>query len=673
MTGQTQRKEPKTIELYVSPEGDDGWSGRYPKPNRKSTDGPFATVQAAQKAIRRLRRAGAVVDPVRVSLRGGTYLLTRPLVFTPADSGSRTDGVEKWVSYRAYGDEQPVLSGGRRVVNWKIEEVGHRAVWVAGLPKGSKKLPPFRQIWVNGKRRFRPRLPRKGFFRIAGLPGVKPDAHYGEGQDRFICREGDIRRWANLTDVELVILHRWLESRTRIHSFDERTGLVVMDRKTTMLPRDDHRDHRHEGTEYYVENVFEALGEPGDWYLDRNANKLYYVPMPGEEPENTEVIVPVLSEILRLDGHPERDTKMELIRFEGIAFSHTEWTCPEDSATAGPQAAHRVPGSVILRNAHDCELRNCIISHVGTYGLELIDGCTDIGLLGCNISDLGGGGVKIWHGCRRNTVSDCEIGRGGRLFHSAVGVLVGRSSGNKILHNHVHDFFYTGVSVGWSWGYREGDAYGNIVEYNHIHDIGQGYLSDMGGIYTLGVSPGTRLRFNVLHDINCRGYGGFGIYTDEGSTDILIEGNLTYRVNGAPFHQHYGKENVIQNNIFALGIEGSVERTRIEPHDSFVFRHNIVYLEEGLALGRNWQEPRAVFERNLYFDPGRKRLDFGGRTFRQWQALGMDAGSRIADPKFVDPARGDFRLRDDSPALKMGFHILDFSAVGPRQAFWKPA
>ena len=668
--------EPKTLELYVSPKGRDKWSGRRPDPNKSGTDGPLAGLEAAQKAVRKFKVRGRHGQPVRVNIRRGTYVLKKPLVFTHLDSGTqdsegnqfkgvlKTDNSVTWAAYR---NEKPVISGGRRIKGLRKQKLNGRTVWVADIPEVKHGKWTFHQLWVNGRRRFRPRLPRDGFYRIAGLPDLKPQAPYNKGQRRFVYREGDIQRWAHLRDVEIVVLTRWVESRMRIRSLNEKKRLVNLDRKSRFVMTDDHKDHRHEGTEYYVENVFEALENPGEWYLDREAGTLYYVPMPGERIASAEIVAPVLSHVISLDGNAKKGKRVEHIHFRGITFSHTEWMYPDDLSSSN-QAANQVPATIRLRNAHGCRFDDCAVRNVGTYGIELLDGCSDVKISGCDITDLGAGGVKVWHGCRRNTISDCEIGDGGAIFHSAVGILIGKSSGNRVLHNHVHDFYYTGISVGWTWGYAEGNAYGNVIEYNRVHDIGKGYLSDMGGIYTLGVSPGTRIRNNVFHDINCRGYGGWAIYTDEGSSHILIENNLSYRANSAPFHQHYGRENVLQNNIWALGRESAIERSRIEPHDSIIFRRNIIYLEEGAVLGRNWQEPKAVFEDNLYFDPKRKDLDFGGRTFREWHALGMDKGSLIADPKFVNPARGDFRLRPCSPAFKLGFRPFDLSEVGPRQS-----
>jgi len=663
------RRSPTVIHVAVN--GDDSWSGVLPRPNARRTDGPLATPRAAQRAVRKLIRAGRA-ETIEVRLRAGTYCLSKPLVFTARDClapepepGKRQGYPAPTVTWRAHGRGAPVLSAGRRIANWRVTEVNGCRAWVADLPSVRRGAWWFQQLWVDGERRLRPRLPHRGFHRIDRLVGVNAKTAYNQGQDRFVYAPGDIDpRWHNLGDVEVVALSYWTESRLWIDSISPRRRLAKFDRVSSKRLTDDFSADRP--TEYYVENVFEALNRPGQWYLDRAAGKLYYLPLPGERRDRVEVIAPVHGEVVRLEGTGRNPVAR--LAFEGVQFSHNQWFLPPDQSNVG-QSTHLTPGAVVLRHTTNCHLRDCSVSHVGSYGVELAEACSDVVLDRCTVADLGAGGVKIWHGCRRNTVTDCEIGDGGILYPSAVGVLIGRSSGNKLVHCHIHDFYYTGISVGWTWGYAESEAYGNLIEYNHVHDIGRGFLSDMGGIYTLGVSPGTRIRHNVFHDITARGYGGWAIYTDEGSTDILIENNLSYRTNRSPFHQHYGRDNEIRNNIWVCGRESQLALTRLEEHCSFRFHHNIVYFEEGeLLTGRLGQAgPEHVdLHDNLYWRTHGGRFRFGRLTFGQWQKTGHDRGSRIADPRFVAPGRDDYALRPASPALTLGFQPFDVSAVGPR-------
>jgi len=378
-----------------------------------------------------------------------------------------------------------------------------------------------------------------------------------------------------------------------------------------------------------------------------------------ERIENTEVIVPRLQQLVIVRG--------ENLHFDGLTFSHNEWVPGREARKGAAQAAWRAPGALSFRGAHHCSVGNCVVTHVGSYGIEVSEGSSDVEIAGNKIAELAAGGVKVWHGSRRVTITDNEIADGGHRWRQAVGVLIGKCSGNKVLHNHIHDFDYTGVSVGWTWGYAESDAYGNIIEHNHIHHIGRGALSDLGGIYTLGVSPGTRLRFNLIHDIESRGYGGWGIYTDEGSSDILIENNIVYRTKTQSFHQHYGRNNIVRNNIFAFSGEGGLAVTRPEPHPAFRFERNIILTNgTGKCVGGRWQDAGAVVDRNLYFRIGRGKLEFEGKSFGAWQKRGFDRHSLIADPRFVAPERGDFRLRARSPARKLGFIPVELM-VGPRK------
>jgi hypothetical protein len=252
-----------------------------------------------------------------------------------------------------------------------------------------------------------------------------------------------------------------------------------------------------------------------------------------------------------------------------------------------------------------------------------------------------------------------------------VGIWLGQNTeDNRVTHNDIGDFYYTGISTGWVWGYQGGVCFNNIIEFNRIHNLGQGVLADMGGVYTLGNHTGTRVCNNVIFNVLSYSYGGWGLYPDEGTEGLLMENNLVYDTSDGSFHQHYGKDNMIRNNILAFSTPHQVAVTRVEEHRSMFFEKNIIYWDstEAKAIGYRSDQVKADYKSNLWYSvdadgkPG--KVDFNGKTHAEWMANGRDAGSIIADPKFVDAKNRDFRLHEDSPAFKLGFVPFDFSKAG---------
>ena len=647
--------------LYVSPNGSDKWSGKLAAPSKTRTDGPLATLEGARDAIRRMKaEQGGLKRSVSVYLRKGTYYLARPFELTFEDAGTR----QCPITYEAYrtpkGVERVVISGGKPITGFAPAEVSGHKMIAASVPgvKEGKWYPD--QLFVGDRRADRTRLPKQGWYAVKS---ATVGENWGEGQDSFTFADGEIKwNWRNLSDVEVLTFNFWVESRMPIKSVDEAAHTVSLAKRSTFWLASDF--DRNVGARYCLENVFEALDTPGQWYLDRSNGRLYYYPLAKEDWRKAVFVAPNLEILVRMTGSAEQP--VEFVRFRNLRFAHSQHTLPADLA-GSPQAAVDVPGAIYATNARHCDIDRCEISRIGTYAIEFADGCSNCAVRHCLIADMGAGGVKIGHGAQSITVSDNKITDGGKIYASAIGVWIGNSPHNRIIHNSISNLNYTGISVGWVWGYSKSNAFDNLIASNHIHHIGRGVLSDLGGVYTLGVSPGTIIRNNLIHDSESFSYGGWGIYTDEGSTDILIKDNVVYRTKTGGFHQHYGKENTVTNNVFAFGKDQQLQRSRVEPHISFAFERNIVYYDTGVLLGGNWAEDRYKMDYNLYFDASAKPVTFEGGSFDDWQKRGHDAHSLIADPMFVDPKKDDFRLKPDSPAFKLGFKQPDVSNVGPRE------
>lgn len=646
--------------LHVAPTGDDRQPG--------TRDRPFASLTRARDEIRAIRKkqGGSLKQPVTVWIHGGTYRLHEPFELTPEDSGS----ADCPVTYAAASGEKPILSGGQTVSGWKPTRVAGRALWMTEIDEVKKGKWNFHQLWVNGVRRPRARHPNHGFLEVAGLPdppvkGVRRQP----GTKRFRYKEGDLRVWENLAEVDLVALHLWVSVRLGIARLDEKERIVHLVAPSLRRLVDGPKPAR-----YYIENALELLDAPGEWYLDRTSGKLYYLPAEGEKFPEATVLAPVQSQLVRFAGEPARGRFVEHVTLRGLTLAHTEvW--PARDQPMDIQAAATVPAMLHGDGMRQCRIDRCRFAHAGTYGIHLARGCVGNRIEHCELVDLGAGGIRIGETIQRpaeqerthdNVISDNHVHEVSKIFHQAVGIWIGQSYSNRIVHNHIHDLTYTGISCGWTWGYGNSLAQGNLIEKNHVHDIGKGLLSDMGGIYTLGKQPGTIIRHNCFHDISAYQYGGWGIYFDEGSTDILAEGNLVYRTTNGGFHQHYGKDNVVRNNIFALGKFAQIRRTRVEAHTSFRFERNLVYWTEGKLLDGNWDDSGYRMDRNLYDYAGKGEVNFGKWTFSQWQERGQDQRSLLAGPLFLAPEKADFRLRKESPTQKIGFIPLRLEDLGPR-------
>ena len=565
-----------------------------------------------------------------------------------------------------------------------------------GVRAFTKTLDPatdpadFKSLFRGGEQLPVPRYPEEGYFTV-GATAPEDDLWTEEntpwsmtlGQRSFYAHKEDLAfDFTNPEDVQVRILHYWHDELMLLTSVDRASGKLSLSRPSSMLIRDIDR--------YYFENVFEKMNEPGEWYLNRKTNKLYYVPDPGENADELVLYASSLERLVEIDG-------ADGIEFDRIRFTETDWTVPtpggwlsdwrSEADIDALQAALDVRGVVEVKNAENVAIVNCEFINLGADGVKILGGVKHSRVESCffrNIAATGVfvGGTNCLSGapeCTADiTVKNNDISGYGRKFFCAIGIQVTFCDGAVIDHNEISDGYYTAISDGWVWGYGYQLTNNIKITDNLIYNIGQGWLSDMGGIYTLGVQPGTVLSGNVIHNVAADpgqgGYGGWGIYPDEGSSQITVEKNLVFACGSDSYHLHYGKDNVVRNNIFALSAESQVRVvSRFEGHKTADFTKNII-LTDGKTPVFSYIGNSAAFnaQDNVLWD-----LSFGKKVYLltdgdSKNAVSLSTARRkgligenvAADPMFADPLNFDFTIAEGSPALEIGFEPWDYSKAG---------
>jgi len=693
------------IVVHVSPAGDDDWTGRLDTPNADRTDGPVASLERARDLVRGRRAApdGAGL-PARVILAEGCYRLTRPFVLGPEHGGTAAAPVSYEAAPGARPESRPVISGGRAITGLREGTGADAGLWVADIPAAALAAPAaerfrFEQLFVNGVRAVRAREPDAGVAAIeacveepltesgtnaAAASGAKPNPDKpSPNMPKSKQRLASARQTVTLDPdgfaplagldpaavaaVELTVHHKWDITRRFIERLDPESRQVIV----SGLGMKPWNRWDAKSTAVFA-NARAFLDEPGEWFLDP-AGRLLYKPRPGETLATAKVIAPVAPQLLVIQGDPANERHCAHVTFSGITFHHTQWLTPP-AGFEPVQAAEPVTAAVMVDGGRQIAFRDCAIAHTGGYGLWLRKGCRDCRVERCLVEDMAAGGVRIGTAAiakadadhtAGNTIDNCVIRHGGRIFPTAVGIWIGQSSDNAVTHNEIFDMFYTGISAGWTWGYGPSRAQRNRIEANRIHRIGQGLLCDMGGIYTLGDAAGTVVRGNVIHDVAGRTYGGWGLYADEGTAGIVYENNLVHDTTSGGFHQHYGRDNVVRHNVFVNARDWQVQATRAEDHRSFTFERNVIAWRTGQSIKGPWDKLQAVTGSNCWWNTAGEPVTFLGKTLAEWQTAGHEQGSIVADPGFIDPARHDYRLKPDSPAVPLGFVPYDWATAGP--------
>jgi len=633
--------------LYVAPGGSDT--------NPGTKDKPLATPAGGRDAIRKIKSAGALPPGgVTVEFAPGTYRQAVVLAFTAADSGAA--GAR--IVYRAAPGAEVRASGGREITNFravtdkavlgrfaekargKVVVADLKALGVENYGHAGEGL----ELFFRDRAMTLARWPNEGFVKIAGLVGGRPVNVRGTKGDKIgkFTYFGDRpKRWAGEKDVWVhgYWFWDWSDQRHKVDSID--TGRRIISVKPPY-----HRYGYRVGQWFYAFNVLSELDRPGEWYLDRDAGKLYFWP-PGDLAGGRPT-VSVAGGLVSMRGTSH-------VTLQGLTFEAVRGT------------------AVTVAGGKDNRVTDCVLRNVGAWGVRISCGSGAV-VTGCEIYQSGRGGIALSGGDRKLLTPGNHRASGNHIHHysrlSRMYQPAIRLSGVGLVANGnlIHDAPHMAISFSGN---------DHAIEFNEIHRVCL-ESNDAGAIYAGRdwTMRGTVIRYNYLHHITgFRGRGCVGVYLDDMFCGTRIEGNVFYKVTRAAFIGG-GRDCTITNNIFvdcrpALHIDARAAgwasyhvkttmtaRLKAMPYQNALWKKRYPKLVNILS---DWPAaPKGnVVARNI---------SVGGR----WDGVHRSARKYVTfednlidkDPHFVDRDKANFQLRDDSPAYKMGFKKIPVEKIG---------
>ncbi len=537
--------------LFIAPFGNDSWSGKLAEPNKNETDGPFATFQKAQEAIRESKKTSEVpANGVTVYVREGYYSISKTIKLTKEDSGEKNAPI----TWRSYPGEKVVFSGGKTISGFmkigddeilkRIEKTCHDSILVCDLqqldkfdywklePKGltfHPRKPLAMELFFNGEAMTLARYPNEGWLRITAVPqfgtelihkgnlphrrfGIPVGRHYG----RFKYESDRPEQWLKTDDIWMhgYWTWDWADTYNKIEKINAE--------KKEIYPAAPYSGYGYtKGQRFYFLNVLEELDSPGEYYINRKTGKIYF--WPPENINEVEVTVPIMEE--------------PLLVLENTSYVNIEAITFECSRTT----------AVRIIGGNSNKIAGCIFRNLGNMAV-VIDGGEENGILSCDIYGTAGCGIQLTGGDRKtltpanNYAENNHICNFGRVFRTYSPAINMNGVGNRLSHNLIHDSPHAGVLF---------NGNEHILEFNEIHDIAK-ETGDVGAFY-IGrdwTCRGNIIRYNYFHHLFGPGLHGVNaVYLDDWASGTTIFGNIFYRAGRAAFIGG-GRDNIVENNIF---------------------------------------------------------------------------------------------------------------------------
>lgn len=659
--------EANAAEYFVATNGNDANPGTLAQ--------PFATLHRAQQEAR--KSAGR--EAVTVSLREGVYYLPETLVFEAADSGRQAAPVV----YRAHGNEQVVISGGVKLdgLKWEPYKDG---ILQTKPPEGFATD----QLFVNGQRQI-----------LARYPNFNPNERILNGYAADAFSPGRAERWKDPTGGFVHAIHsaEWGGMHYRITGKDANNKVTLEGGWQNNRPMGMHGKFR------FVENIFEELDAPGEWFLDRKTRTLYFYPPEGIDLAKATVEGVRLRHLVEFRG--TQKAPVRYVSLQGLTFRHAARTFMENKEplVRSDWTTYR-GGAVFFNGAEDCALEDCPIDQVGGNAVFVNNYNRRVTVRGCHIARAGGNGVAFvgdrdagrvprdWndHSQKLATldrtpgpkndnypadciVDDCLIHETGRVEKQTAPVQIELAQNITVRHCSIYDAPRAGINIGdGCWG-------GHVIEYCDIFDTvketgDHGSFNSWGrdrfwGLNGLDLNNDQAWEANkdvvlldamkttILRNNRWRCDHGWDIDLDDGSSNYEIRNNLCLH---GGLKNREGFYRVVENNIM---VNNSFHPHVWYKHSQDIFRRNIVFTDyRPIGVSKPWGEE---IDYNLRHQTG--ATEAVPATKLQEQS-GRDEHSIIADAMFVDPAKGDFRVKEGSPALKLGFVNFPMDQFGVQKA-----
>lgn len=633
--------------------------------NSGSSAAPFRTLQAAISAF----------PSAEIHFADGDYFFPETLRLTAENSGTKfiADG------------ENVNFTGAKTVTAWKEAALNGRSCLVSDIGKA------YSQVLLYDESGFlsNARLPDSGYYYLTGAEDATSDQETFLHQLTVCTSPADTASLvgADVSSAFIRIYHYWTEEVLKVASVDA-TGRIRFNQSYANAFC---MNSASKGDAYCIENTVPGFTSAGEWYCDYSAGLLYYIPRAGETAENLALNLGVTETLISIDGASD-------VSFEGITFRDTGWNYTANYM----QSAYNSKSCFTVKNASGISLDSCRFFNIGASAVDFgnwnTGKVTGSSVTACSFVNIGASAIAVGGPRTADCPSDILITENyvqnyGVTRRQAAGIFITNARNTTVTHNEIHDGLYTAVSVGWSWGYDKTYNENNNVSYNLIYDIGGGALSDMGGIYVLGIQNNSVISHNVIHNVttgaDATTYGGWGIYTDEGSTGWTITHNTVYDCGSQGFHQHYGMYNLVEYNVFAFNNEGQVRSSQghvasAVPGEQYtdVFDGSQFTLKNNILLGDNQpmyqclNENKFTDDGNIYWDVQRssavytlnnKDIKLTRGAVKIGYRTNAYNGGIFRDPAFTDASNRNFTLSNISKAeeiLGTDDFSTDFASVG---------